>query len=249
MNIHAFITQVAKSVSAYPIITFSQKGRIYTCVNPFSYHMVRNNYKLFSSIDGLFVDGIFMCLLIKILWGEKVPRLSFDMTAIASDLFEFLNENINSSIYFIGAKQEEIEASVKQIHMTYPNIKILGFRNGYFTSAVERNKEIDNILNINPDFIIVGMGSPIQEQFIVDLKNSGYEGIAFTCGGFLHQTSSSIKYYPDWINRLNLRAFYRLFHEKGMVKRLYNVLVEFPILFTYDSLKEKWLNRHIKYYD
>ena len=133
--------------------------------------------------------------------------------------------------------------------MTYHNIKIVGFRNGYFTSEVERNQEIDHILNINPGFVIIGMGSPIQEKFIIDLKNAGYEGIAFTCGGFLHQTSSSIKYYPDWINRFNLRAFYRLFHERGMFKRLYNVLIEFPILFTYDSIKAKWLNRHIKCYD
>lgn len=62
-------------------------------------------------------------------------------------------------------------------------------------------------------------------------------GIAFTCGGFLHQTSHKINYYPNWVNKLNLRAFYRLTHEKGMFVRLWNVLIEFPIMFIGDSIK------------
>lgn len=80
------------------------------------------------------------------------------------------------------------------------------------------------------------MGSPLQEQFALDLKKSGYNGVVFTCGGFLHQTARGIKYYPEWVNKYNLRAFYRLFHEKGLWGRLYNVLIEFPILFTFDTV-------------
>ena len=44
---------------------------------------------------------------------------------------------------------------------------------------------------------------------------------------------------PKWVNKYNLRAFYRLFHEKGLWCRLYNVLIEFPILFTWDTLRTK----------
>ena len=64
-------------------------------------------------------------------------------------------------------------------------------------------------------------------------------GIGFTCGGFLHQTAQRMNYYPDWINKYNLRAFYRLYKEKGLFKRLYNVLIQFPILFTIDTIKAR----------
>ncbi len=189
-------------------------------------------------MDGLYVDGMLMCQLINRLWKKHIPRLSFDMSGMAVDLFNRLNGN-NETIYFVGAKQESLEATISQIKKAYPLMNIAGYRNGYFLLPEDREKEIQKIVTLNPDFVIVGMGSPIQERFCIDLKEAGFKGIAFTCGGFLHQTADGINYYPEWVNKYNLRAFYRLFHEKGLWGRLYNVLIEFPILFTWDSIKTK----------
>lgn len=169
---------------------------------------------------------------------KRIPRLSFDMSGMAVDLFARLNNN-KETVYFVGAKQEELEATIRQIKASYPQINIVGYRNGYFLLKEHRDSELQRIVTTDPDFVIVGMGSPIQEQFAIDLKEAGYKGIVFTCGGFLHQTAAGIKYYPDWINKYNLRAFYRLYKEKGLAKRLYNVLIQFPILFTIDTLKSR----------
>lgn len=238
MNNRLFIEKIIKSASSYPNLTFSQKGAAYTCVNPYSYHIIRKNTDLFDKMDGLFVDGILMCKMINLMWNTRTPRLSFDMSGMAVDLFERLNNN-SENIYFIGSKQEELEATLTQIINGFPNIHLAGYRNGFFNSPEERIKTISNIVELNPNFVIVGMGSPLQEQFCLDLKNAGYKGIAFTCGGFLHQTANRLNYYPDWINKYNLRAFYRLFHEKGLWGRLYNVLIQFPILFTWDTIMTK----------
>jgi len=235
MNNRRFVDIIARSAKEYPETTFSRKGSAYTCVNPFYYHVFRKNNKLYDGLDGLFVDGILMAKLIGMLWGHSIPRLSFDMSGMAADLFERLNDN-GESIYFIGSKQEPLEASISHIRESYPNMKIAGFRNGFFSSPEEREKVIKDIVALNPDFCIIGMGAPLQEKFAVDLKNAGFKGIAFTCGGFLHQTSQGINYYPDWVDKYNLRAFYRLSHEKGLWKRLYNVLIEFPFLFTFDTI-------------
>jgi N-acetylglucosaminyldiphosphoundecaprenol N-acetyl-beta-D-mannosaminyltransferase len=190
-------------------------------------------------MDGIFVDGITMCWWLRWVWHIKVPRLSFDMSGIAADLFARLDNTPTENIYFIGAKQEQLEATIEQIKIAYPMLKIAGFRNGYFLTDEQRKSEIENIVRLSPSFVVVGMGSPLQEQFVLDLKDADYSGIAFTCGGFLHQTAEGINYYPKWINKYNLRAFYRLYKEKGLFKRLYNVLLEFPILLVYDSLHYK----------
>ena len=222
----------------YPEETFIKKPSIYTCVNSYSYHLVRKNPHLYNQMDGLYIDGLLMAKAIGILWRRPIPRLSFDMTTMARDLFQLLN-NSSKSIYFVGTKQEELEKSIANISNAYPNMHIAGYRNGYFSNDEERLRAIETIISINPDYVVVGMGSLLQEQFILDLKTNGYKGIAFTCGGFLHQTANDIYYYPDWINKYNLRAFYRLYKEKGLFRRLYNVLIEFPILFTWDSLMTK----------
>ena len=58
--------------------------------------------------DGLYVDGMLMCKLINLLWRRSIPRLSFDMSGMAVDLFRLLDEAAgDKTVYFIGAKQEE----------------------------------------------------------------------------------------------------------------------------------------------
>lgn len=241
MNNREFVRKIASSAFAYPDRIFAVgDGRIYTCVNPFSYHLVRRHPELYDKMDGLFVDGMTMCWLIRLLWGKRVPRLSFDMSSMAVDLFSYLNNKETSrSIYFLGTKQEILEETIKQFHKNYLKMNIAGYRNGYFIDNDDRKKAITDIIQSNCDFAVIGMGSPLQEQFALDLKNAGYKGIVFTCGGFLHQSAKDINYYPKWVNKYNLRAFYRLSHEKGLWSRLYNVLIEFPIIFTYDSLRTK----------
>lgn len=238
MTTREFVDRIDKTAAAYPEKVFNVAGKAYTCVNPYSYHILKNNSELYSELDGLFVDGMTMCWWIRLLWGRKIPRLSFDMAGMAVDLFALLNKKENNrNIYFIGARPEELEATIVQIRKTYPEMKIAGYRNGYFNDNAERAEVIKNIVETNPDFVIIGMGSPLQERFAVDLRDAGYKGISFTCGGFLHQTARRMNYYPKWVDRMNLRAFYRLFHEKGMFARLWQVLVGFPINFTLDSLR------------
>ncbi len=239
MNNREFVRKITDSASLYPdgIFAPSQSGRVNTCVNPFSYHLVRRHQRLYEAMDGIFVDGMTMCWWIRLLWRKRIPRLSFDMAGMAVDLFSRLNErSCNENIYFIGARQDQLEGTMAQIKASYPNIRIAGYRNGYFLDNDDRKSAINRIVEENPSFTIIGMGSPLQEQFALDLKDAGYKGIAFTCGGFLHQTASKMNYYPEWVNKYNLRAIYRLFHEKGLWSRLYNVLIEFPALFSFDTL-------------
>jgi N-acetylglucosaminyldiphosphoundecaprenol N-acetyl-beta-D-mannosaminyltransferase len=245
MQISRLISKITNTSKDYPSKTFSETGRIYTCVNPYSYHIVRNNFDLYDRMDGIFVDGMTMCWWIRLLWGRKIPRLSFDMTAMAADLFEELNES-KRTIYFVGARQAQLEATLHRIKNVYPNLHVVGFRNGYFSNNEQRQTEIDKIVHISPDFVVVGMGSPRQECFVADLKNAGFKGVAFTCGGFLHQTCESINYYPNWVNKYNLRAFYRLYKERGMWSRLFNILIEFPCHFIQDTLQSRLFVREKK---
>lgn len=240
MKIDRLIDNIHHTSSTYPDATFSAKGKVYTCLNPYSYHILRRNPEVYRRMDGIFVDGMLMCKMIGLLWRRSIPRLSLDMSGMAPDLFSRLNaKDCHETLYLLGARQEEVERTAAQIKSAYPDINIVGCRNGYFKDADERRRTIEEIVSLNPDFTLIGMGSPLQERFAADLRDAGYRGIGFTCGGFLHQTTSDINYYPAWINRYNLRAFYRIYREKGLVGRLYNVLLQFPALFTLDTLRSR----------
>lgn len=233
-------TLVYKIIEFEPIRNESlleQRNSIYTFLNPVSYLAALEHEKLFTCFDGIMVDGSILTLAIRLLYGKKVRRCSFDMTSIASSLFQHAISE-KKSVYVVGAKQKQVERSVEILKMQYPELQIAGYRNGYFSSKEEIEEECRKIIRINPAFTIAGMGSPLQEQFLLQLKESGYKGIGFTCGGFISQLSmKGIKYYPVWADKYNIRFLYRIYKEKHTRKRYLKAAFLFPIYFIWNKLK------------
>lgn len=210
---------------------FTQKERIYTFLNPVSYLSALENKDLFSRFDGVFADGSILVAAIHLIYGKKVTRRSFDMTSLAPELLAYAETN-GESVYIVASRQEQVEKAVGIFKERYPKLNIVGYRNGYFISEEEQQTEAQHIIDVNPDFLIVGMGVLMQEHFLLKVKESGYQGIGFTCGGFIHQTAKDeIDYYPAWADKLNLRFVYRMFKEKHTRKRYMQAALLFPVRF------------------
>lgn len=218
-------------------LLLKQGNSIYTFLNPVSFLAALKHEKLFTYFDGIMVDGSILILAIQLLYGKKVKRRSFDMTSIASSLFQHAISEMKS-VYVVGAKQEQVERSVEILKRQYPELQIAGYRNGYFSSKEEIEEECRKIIRINPAFTIAGMGTPLQEQFLLQLKEFGYKGIGFSCGGFISQLSlKGIQYYPVWADKYNIRFLYRMYKEKHTRKRYLKAAFLFPIYFVWNKLK------------
>lgn len=211
-----------------------KKGHVYTFLNPVSYIEALEYKDLFGRFDGIFADGSLLVAAIKMLYGKKVTRRSFDMTSLAPELFEYA-ENEGKSLYFVASKQEEVESALEIFKERYPNLIVAGYRNGYFSSEEEQNKEATYITQLNPDFLIVGMGALMQEKFLLKVKEVGFKGIGFTCGGFIHQTAKNeIDYYPQWVDRMNVRFLYRMYKEPHTRMRYVKAGLIFPARFIWE---------------
>lgn len=212
------------------------RGRAYTFLNPVSYLSALDNKELFAKFDGIFADGSILVSAIKLLYGKNVTRRSFDMTSMAPVLLDFANRN-GKSVYIVASRQEQVEQAVEIFKERYPNLIFAGYRNGYFSSESEMDIEARKIAELNPDFVIVGMGILMQERFLLKVKEAGFKGIGFTCGGFIHQTAKNeIDYYPDWVDRTNLRFVYRMYKEPHTRKRYLQAAFLFPTRFIWERL-------------
>ena len=210
---------------------FENKGKVYTYLNPVSYLTALENKKLFSQMDGIFADGGLLVKAIKLVYGKQVTRRSFDMTSMAPELFAYAAEH-GKKVYIVASKQEQVEEAVEIFRERYPKVKFAGYRNGYFASEEEMAQEARQVTELNPDFLIVGMGALMQEKFLLKVKHAGYQGIGFTCGGFIHQTSKNeIDYYPAWVDKTNLRFAYRMWKEPHTRKRYLMAGLLFPAKF------------------
>lgn len=175
--------------------------------------------------DSIQIDGIAMVWVLT-LFGHKFQRSSFDYTSMADRVFKNI-EHKGSTLFIIGSTDDNVYAFTSHLTNTYPELKICGYRNGYFIDDDERNHAAEEIAAVNPDYIVVGMGAPRQEIFITKLRSVGWAGIAYTCGGFIHQTANRGKtYYPKLIDRLNLRWLYRIVDEPRLITRY---LILYPI--------------------
>lgn len=210
---------------------FETKGNIYTYLNPVSYLTALDNKNLFARMDGIFADGSLLVSAIRLLYGRHVTRRSFDMTSMAPELFVYA-EKYGRTVYIVASKQEQVEKAVEIFHERYPKVRFSGYRNGYFSSEDDMAVEAKHIAELNPDFLIVGMGTLMQERFLLKVRDAGYQGVGFTCGGFIHQTAKNeIDYYPVWVDKTNLRFVYRMWKEPHTRKRYLMAGLLFPARF------------------
>lgn len=215
---------------------FARAGKVYTFLNPVSYLSALDNKELFVRFDGIFADGSILVAAIKLVYGKTVTRRSFDMTSLAPELLSYA-ETHGKSVYIVASRQEQVEKAVGIFKERYPKLLVVGYRNGYFASEKEQDEEVRHIVEVNPDFLIVGMGALMQERFLLKVKDFGYRGIGFTCGGFIHQTAKDeIDYYPAWVDRMNLRFLYRMYKEKHTRKRYLQAALLFPARFIAEKI-------------
>ena len=208
-----------------------QKSCIVTFLNPYTIFTSAKWNIDFDQFDYICSDAMFPVLLERF-WGYKGrSRISFDLGSFAENLFAFASEH-SKKIFFWGTTDDNLKSATVFFEKQFPGMKIVGAENGFHTPQ-EDSEIIEQILQKCPDFVIIGQGVPKQDLLVLALKNAGFKGAAFTCGGFLHQTAMSANgyYYPEWINRWNLRTPYRLCKEHYVLKRLF--LYYIPFLFQY----------------
>ncbi len=209
----------------------SQK-KLITFLNPYSYLLAREHIDLFSKFDNIYIDGIALVKILKFFQLASVKRQSFDMTSLAPIIF---NDAVKSSksIYFIGTAPRVIDKAVENIQDSFPGLNIVGYRNG-FIKPEEKAEVFKNIILARPDIVICGMGTPLQEEFLLNLQDLGWEGTGYTCGGFLHQTANDVQYYPHWIDKYNLRWVYRIYKEPKLFQRYFWEYPKFLVYFLFD---------------
>lgn len=207
---------------------------LYTFLNPYSYLMARTDLHLFSRFDRIFFDGVAILKLFSLFGIARSRRVSFDMTSVAPTILSRCAEQ-GKSVYFVGSTAQEIEKAVEVFKAAFPGLQVAGFRHGYFRDEQELQAAQGAICELAPDVVVAGLGTPLQERFLVGLRAKGWLGTGFTCGGFFHQTArKGTQYYPSWINKLHLRWVFRIYDEPKLFKRYFLQYPYFVLVFMYD---------------
>ena len=124
----------------------------------------------------------------------------------------------SKSFYLIGSKPEVINLTIGKLKALYPDINIVGYRDGYIKTDEEREMLIDDVASKKPDVVFVAMGSPKQELLMGDMQkrhNAIYQGL----GGSFDVFTGNVPRAPKWWVDHNLEFAYRLIKEPKRIKR------------------------------
>lgn len=208
----------------------TKRRLLVTFVNPHSVAICQKNQSYLENLkdfDRVFCDGIGMVIAAR-KEGVDVDRLSFDATSLSPIVFGLLADQ-QIAIYFVGGAPGISNSAAQVISKKFPRLKVKHTFSGYGSDPAS---SINLIANDGYSVVVVGLGVGKQEEYLLRLSNAGWTGIGLTCGGYFDQVGSSDRYYPIWIDKLNIRFLYRIFMEPRRLSRRY--FIEYiPFLIKY----------------
>lgn len=171
----------------------------------------------------VFCDGAGIILGARIL-GQHIPeRITY--ADWMWQLAEFAAAR-GYSFYFLGAKPGIAQTAADRMIARFPELKIVGVRDGYFNKD---NGHPDNeavLADINaarPNILIVGMGMPMQERWLLDNWSRIDANIALTGGAVFDYISGDLKRAPTWMTDNGLEWLGRLLIEPRRLWQRYIV--------------------------
>lgn len=158
-----------------------------------------------NSADLSLGDGIGVVLASRIL-GRSLPE-RVTGTDTMMNLFK-LGSNGSISFYLFGAAPGVADLAVEKLKEMYPKINIVGTHNGFFNAEEEKNitQEINELA---PDVLIVGLGAPKQEKWIYKNKENLKVKVCMGLGGSIDIAAGVVKRAPKIFQKLGLEWFYR----------------------------------------
>lgn len=202
----------------------SHSGQIVT-INPEMIEFARKNQNfsdVISNAELVVPDGIGVEIGLKIL-GKQVRRIPGVELGKAL-IVKFSKEN--RTVAMIGAKPEVIELAVKNLKSEIQNLNIVYYHDGYFSSDEEVQKQV---VEANPDLLLVALGSPKQEFFINSLKQYLPNATMIGLGGSFDVWAGVVNRAPKIYQKLGLEWLYRTIKEPQRFKRIFPTLPLFVL--------------------
>jgi N-acetylglucosaminyldiphosphoundecaprenol N-acetyl-beta-D-mannosaminyltransferase len=208
----------------------THSGQIVT-INPEMIETARKNPD-FSALLGdaelVVPDGIGVEIGLKIL-GHKIKRIPGIELGKAL-IIKFSKEN--RSIAMVGAKPEVIDLAIKNLKNEVENLNVVYSHDGYFS---DDELILSDLVNANPDLVLVALGSPKQEFFINSLKKRLPNATMIGLGGSFDVWAGVVTRVPNIYQKLGLEWLYRTIKEPQRFKRIFPTLP----LFVMRVLKER----------
>jgi N-acetylglucosaminyldiphosphoundecaprenol N-acetyl-beta-D-mannosaminyltransferase len=122
-------------------------------------------------------------------------------------------------VFYLGGKPGVAARAAEKLRRQYPGL-VLETRHGYFTPE-ENDAVLEEIARFQPHVLMVGMGMPRQEHWVLDNLERISANAILTAGACFDYVAGVIPTPPRWMGRMGLEWLYRLWSEPRRLARRY----------------------------
>ena len=175
----------------------------------------------FEGADLVFCDGAGVMLAARLLGGWIPERITYADWAWRLAAFA---EAEGLSLFLLGAGPGVAERAAQELRARHPDLHITGVRHGYFdrTPGNPENEAVLREINAaRPDIIIVGLGMPLQERWLMENRHRLDAGVALTGGAVFDYVSGGLRRGPRFLTDNGFEWLARLLVEPRRLWRRY----------------------------
>ncbi|MCV6627135.1 MAG: WecB/TagA/CpsF family glycosyltransferase [Cellvibrionaceae bacterium] len=213
----------------------------------FTQHVVVNVAKLVQMRDDPQLrEAVEQCDIINIdgmgvLWGGKLLGLPVTERVAGVDLFFALNalaEQRGYRVFYLGATEQVVEHTVREMQGRHPELMLAGYLHGYFWD--DEQAVVEKIRQSRANLLFVAISSPKKETFINRWREQLGVEFVMGVGGTFDVVAGKVTRAPQWMQNCGLEWLYRLLQEPGRMWRRY---LFSNSVFACLLLKAKWRQR------
>ncbi len=201
--------------------SYLEEDKVHTIFTPNS-EIIMTAYKdedfrkVLNRADLIIPDGIGVVYASKILKDPLPERVAgYDL---ACNMLEIAAKE-EKSVYFFGGKPGVAELAAEKLCETYPTLRVVGMKDGYFDAEKEQ-LIIEDIGNKKPDILFVCLGAPKQEKWIDAHKDELFSRLILGVGGSLDVWAGVAERAPLKYQKAGLEWLYRLMKQPSRFVRM-----------------------------
>lgn len=175
----------------------------------------------FNGAEVVFCDGAGVMLAAKVLGGRIPARITYADWAWQLAAFAAAE---GFSLFFLGARPGVARAAAERLKERHPDLKIAGVRHGYFDHSAgspQSEAVVDDINAAAPDILLVGLGMPLQERWLMENRERIDAGAVLTGGAVFDYVSGRLSRGPRLLTRNGFEWLARLLAEPRRLWRRY----------------------------
>jgi N-acetylglucosaminyldiphosphoundecaprenol N-acetyl-beta-D-mannosaminyltransferase len=125
------------------------------------------------------------------------------------------------SYFLLGADAKTVAIAADYARRNFPGWRQAGCHQGYLADERVNGAAIAQINAARPDALLVGMGNPLQEQWIGQHLPELNVGVCLGIGGLFDYWAGNVSRAPQWLRRLGHEWLWRLFQQPTLKARRY----------------------------